>query len=280
MQPSFGPTLLFRLLGVLATLCCMPTIAYADLEAALTAGVSSIGDDRFRYEYTLTNKTSSTLPIYAFKLLVPEGITLEEAEPNDDDWVYFEDAEVRNWQTIIDPDFEYEPILPGEMRVFSFITQHTTDGLVDFTIEAEDITKFDELEFIRGSIRGPVFPAFRCGDIDKDRDVDSSDLLAFLGNWTGDGGFGMTVDTGDCDGDKDVDSADLLTFLGNWTGALAGQKNTFQQTGYNSLGQNPPSSALAVHEVPEPSCPAAPFMMATLSLCRKRRFARPFDSGP
>jgi hypothetical protein len=63
---------------------------------------------------------------------------------------------------------------------------------------------------------------FSCGDLDKDRDVDSGDLLSFLGNWTGEApGSGSTFDQGDCDSDGDVDTGDLLNFLSNWTGSLS-----------------------------------------------------------
>ncbi|MFO0912958.1 MAG: PEP-CTERM sorting domain-containing protein [Pirellulales bacterium] len=65
-----------------------------------------------------------------------------------------------------------------------------------------------------------------CGDLDRDQDVDSADLLSFLEQWTGalEPGQGTsTFEQGDCDRDGDVDAADTLTFLANWTGAPAGR---------------------------------------------------------
>ena len=61
------------------------------------------------------------------------------------------------------------------------------------------------------------------GDLDGDNDVDSADLLAFIGNFTGelDPGTGdKTFAEGDLDLDGDVDSLDLLLFIGGWTGTL------------------------------------------------------------
>lgn len=63
----------------------------------------------------------------------------------------------------------------------------------------------------------------KCGDLDRDNDVDSSDLVSFLGYWTGEGGLANQLrdfNNGDCDGDSDVDSSDMLELIGNWTGAL------------------------------------------------------------
>lgn len=63
-----------------------------------------------------------------------------------------------------------------------------------------------------------------CGDADLDSDVDSADLVSFIGTWTGvgtPGQFARTLSEGDCDFDGDVDSSDLLGFLAAWTGALA-----------------------------------------------------------
>lgn len=62
---------------------------------------------------------------------------------------------------------------------------------------------------------------YACGDLDRDRDVDSSDLVGFLGNWTGDSPSNDSNLGGDCDADGDVDSADLVDFLADWTGDLS-----------------------------------------------------------
>lgn len=62
----------------------------------------------------------------------------------------------------------------------------------------------------------------KCGDFDRDGDVDSVDLNNFLGLWTGTLATGAATHnftTGDCDGDGDVDSGDMLDMVGNWTGA-------------------------------------------------------------
>lgn len=62
------------------------------------------------------------------------------------------------------------------------------------------------------------------GNLDDDNDVDSSDLLAFLSNWTGaleTPNPQISFSHGDWDGDYDVDSSDLLVFLESWTGAAA-----------------------------------------------------------
>lgn len=87
------------------------------------------------------------------------------------------------------------------------------------------------------------------GDADADADVDSADLLGFLGDWTGqlDPPAGRWHSRSDTDRDADVDSADLLTIIGNWTGAAA--------------------------QVPEPSSWVAVLLTAGLWIPRVRQMA-------
>lgn len=63
------------------------------------------------------------------------------------------------------------------------------------------------------------------GDSDADGDVDSVDLLAFVGAWTGSTGTNspslIWSSRSDFDRDDDVDSLDLLELIGGWTGASA-----------------------------------------------------------
>src|SRR5262249_23322616 len=93
---------------------------------------------------------------------------------------------------------------------------------------------------------------FSCGDMDKDHDVDSEDLFAFIDNWTGEGGAGRNFDTGDCNGDNDVDADDLLAFLGNWTGASGAGRGALSGAGL-LVGPVQTLSASGVLAVPEPT---------------------------
>jgi hypothetical protein len=65
----------------------------------------------------------------------------------------------------------------------------------------------------------------RCGDFDRDADVDAADQTTLILNWTGalePGAGGATFEQGDCDADGDVDSADFTGLILEWTGAMAG----------------------------------------------------------
>jgi hypothetical protein len=67
-----------------------------------------------------------------------------------------------------------------------------------------------------------VVEVLHCGDLDRDRDVDASDLTTLITGWTGifDAGSGTgAFFHGDCDGDLDVDASDLSGLILNWTGA-------------------------------------------------------------
>ena len=68
---------------------------------------------------------------------------------------------------------------------------------------------FDSTAF-RGSME-----AYRHGDTDLDRDVDTRDLTTSIINFTSAGGAGKTW----ADGDGDVDSGDLTAAINNFTGA-------------------------------------------------------------
>lgn len=68
--------------------------------------------------------------------------------------------------------------------------------------------------------------ADRCGDFDRDGDVDAADLTQLLSGWTGflpPGQGSARFEQGDCDGDGDVDAADLTGTLANWTGFVNSQ---------------------------------------------------------
>jgi len=59
---------------------------------------------------------------------------------------------------------------------------------------------------------------FRPADWDRDGDVDSSDVSAYLADWLAP--MQDTEQPGDYDGDGDADSSDLSAFLVAWEGAL------------------------------------------------------------
>ena len=59
------------------------------------------------------------------------------------------------------------------------------------------------------------------GDFDLDGDIDMSDLITVLANYTGSGATGRSLATGDSDGDSDVDMTDLITVLAYYTGSSA-----------------------------------------------------------
>ena len=92
----------------------------------------------------------------------------------------------------------------------------------------------------------------RCGDFDRDGDIDSADRTKQTVGWTGaiagDSG-GATFADGDCDADGDVDTADQTGLIQNWTGA----KMSSQAAGLNSLAANSSEFQLAVSTVPEPN---------------------------
>ncbi|MFO0912100.1 MAG: hypothetical protein U0795_04040 [Pirellulales bacterium] len=97
------------------------------------------------------------------------------------------------------------------------------------------------------------------GDYDGDADVDSSDLVSFLENWTGalEPGQG-SPSPGDSDGDLDVDSADLANFLNSWTGSLSA-----------SSAANPAPQA-----VPEPTLPLWVGLVGWSVIAGRRRRTR------
>ncbi|GMU81624.1 MAG: hypothetical protein AMXMBFR47_14950 [Planctomycetota bacterium] len=61
---------------------------------------------------------------------------------------------------------------------------------------------------------GVVDPCTLPGDLDRDRDVDLTDLAALLAHFGTTGGG--TPSTGDVDGDADVDLSDLSSLLANF----------------------------------------------------------------
>jgi len=88
---------------------------------------------------------------------------------------------------------------------------------------------FDSTAF-RGSME-----AYRRGDADLDRDVDTRDLTTSLINFTSVGGAGKTWADGETDGDGDVDTRDLTRAIINFTGALADGQSTVVAVGHRVI---------------------------------------------
>ena len=99
------------------------------------------------------------------------------------------------------------------------------DGIdLDGTFDSITVPAGTRWDFSRFYTEGlAILNSTLAADFDADADVDSSDLLTFLGGWTGDNYNGppRTLDEGDLDGDGDVDTNDQLQFFAGWTGALA-----------------------------------------------------------
>lgn len=114
------------------------------------------------------------------------------------------------------------------------------------TIRAQD--HVPENLYLRLMMTDPDGPVTVYSDTDLDGDVDSSDLLAFLQDWTGQREPARTwTSRSDVNRDGDVDSDDLLNFLENWSGATA-----------------------ATRAVPEPSGLVLVFM--GFAICSRSRF--------
>jgi hypothetical protein len=97
------------------------------------------------------------------------------------------------------------------------------------------------------------------GDLDGDRDVDSADLLSFLGNWTGSEYSGplLQLTDGEMDGDGDIDTADLLGFLAAWTGADGASQFSPSVTEASHPGARP-------RVIPEPAVSPWAFVLACI----------------
>jgi len=88
------------------------------------------------------------------------------------------------------------------------ITAGTSPGTDRFTVTADDGIRPVVL------MPSPTLHYFALGDLDRDGDVDLSDLARLLGNY----GMtsGATYEDGDLDGDGNVDLADLAALLANY----------------------------------------------------------------
>ena len=93
-------------------------------------------------------------------------------------------------------------------------------GDLQFDLSGDSLITSADTTFLVKTILGTNF-----GDVDLDRDVDTSDLTLAIMNFTSAGGAGKTWSDGDNDGDGDVDTSDLTTAIMNFSGASAGSRS-------------------------------------------------------
>ncbi len=104
------------------------------------------------------------------------------------------------------------------------------DGWSGVPIRAQD--HVPENLYLRLMMTDPDGPVTVYSDTDLDGDVDSSDLLAFLQDWTGQREPARTwTSRSDVNRDGDVDSDDLLGFLENWSGAAGATRAVPEPSG-------------------------------------------------